>query len=93
MQPKCEYFWNKIKDGYQLVKGDSGELIAYLIDTKEGVKMAFHWDGKVYKGFRPKWDEAFITLDRLIYQKAKDVWLRSDCHVVLERWQGDLNME
>lgn len=53
-------------------------------------QMEVRINGHKYKGTRPTLEEAFKAADRLIYEKAKDVWLQSRCGAVIAPWVGNL---
>lgn len=46
--------------------------------------------GQRYTGQRPTLEDAFKAADRLIYEKAKDVWLQSKCTAAIAPWVGTL---
>jgi hypothetical protein len=50
------------------------------------VRIGTQW----YKGTRPTLEEAFKAADRLIYEKAKDVWLKSKATAVTSNFAGIL---
>lgn len=46
--------------------------------------------GKHYSGERPTLELAFKATDRLLYEKAKEYWLKSTCHEVVKEFSSIL---
>ena len=81
--------WQVSGDGYAFKPCETVQ--AMIMPDGTGWKMDGRIYGKHYTGTRGTLREAFIAMDRLLYEQAKDLWLKSKCTVVLQPWQGDLN--
>lgn len=91
VEDKLQYVWEKSKHGYQLCDPNTGTLIAEIRHYNDVFKINFQSGSKLYRGIRPTLEQAFIDLDRLIYQKEKDIWLRTNVKAVIQPWMGNLN--
>jgi hypothetical protein len=81
--------WKKVGNSY-VFKGP--DVFASLKPENNVWKMLIVIDKQRYTGERPTLEEAFKVTDKLIFQKAKQAWLNSDCKAVIAPWQGDLDI-
>jgi hypothetical protein len=80
--------WLETSAGYYLT---CGNVDARLTRTLSVWQMRVRIDKQWYAGTRTSLEEAFKAADRLIYLKAKDVWLKSKCTAAIAPWVGNLN--
>lgn len=82
------YAWKRMMGTYVFnpVPGVSAKL------EEAGTKwsMTVLINGHRFTGQRDTLEEAFKATDRLLFKHAKDYWLKSLCHEVLEPWVGTL---
>jgi hypothetical protein len=83
--------WFATNDGYYLECEPVNarlEMLAetFSLDTKTVWQMRVRIGNQWYRGERPTLEEAFKAADRLIYEKAKDVWLKSKATAVTSKF-------
>ena len=78
-----EYHWTEISpDKYELTLPTGRAKLSKLEEIWE-VRLKLEDD---FIGTRPTLEEAFRTVDKMIYDRAKNYWLKMRCHVVLEKF-------
>lgn len=81
--------WQETSAGYFLALGPVDARLTRLAD---GWQMRVRIHGQWHKGTRPTLEAAFKAADHLLYEKAKDVWLKSKCTAAIAPWAHTLEV-
>lgn len=81
------YHWQKAVGGYK-VAWPGGLIHLTIGDNKWMIKAKI--SDTFYGGERLSLEAAFKTADKLMYEHARDIWLKCSASTVLREFQGDL---
>lgn len=80
--------WRQVGDAY--IFTPQPEVSATLAPEAGRWLMLVTLGKQTYRGVRDTLEEAFKATDSLLYEKAKDAWLKSLCAAVIAPWAGKL---
>jgi hypothetical protein len=88
---KTEYFWDVTPSGFRLKLPEDD--FAELNEVDHEWKMTAKLNGTNFSGIRSSLEIAFKVIDRLIWMNRKELWSKIRCGIVLNKFQGDLDVE
>jgi hypothetical protein len=82
--------WVRTGNGFRLElrNGQFAELQNHLTKWTISAKIG----DRNFRGERPDIESAFKAIDRIVYQEAKEDWIKIRCRNVLDTFQGDLKI-